>query len=149
MPNENGIDFIKRINPEFPDIIKILVTAYTDYQTAVKAINEASIYRFIQKPWKPELVLESIRNAIVVFDLKKENIKLLHQLTQKNQSLEDAYKKIKTAYHKLMDSESKFSTVFSESNDGMFILNPDYEIVETNNVFCHLMGILKTEALLI
>lgn len=145
MPGENGIDFIKRINPEFPDIIKILVTAFSDYTTAVNAINEASIYRFIQKPWKPEIVLESIKNAITVFDLKKENINLLHQLTEKNQSLEEAYKRTKIAYNKLIDSENKFSTVFSESNDSMYVLNPEYKIVETNNALCNLIGASKSD----
>ena len=51
MPEESGIDFIQRINTTYPDIIKILFTAFSDHDLAIEAINKAGIYRYLLKPW--------------------------------------------------------------------------------------------------
>jgi len=140
MPNENGTDFFKRITPEYPDVIKILLTAFTDYSTAVNAINEAGIYKYLQKPWNTGILIDTIKTAIREFDLHMENKELLKQLKFKNEDLEEAYTKIETAYNKLKESENKFFTIFSKSNDSMYILNPNKEIVDANLALCKLLG---------
>lgn len=143
MPEENGIDFFKRITPDFPDIKKIILTAYTDYNIAVDAINEAGIYKYLQKPWKTDYLIDILKAAIREYDLHEENKALLKELLLKNQALEEAYTKIEVAYHKHMESEHKFSNVFSKSNDCMFILSADNEIIEANTSFIKLLGISK------
>ena len=50
MPEINGIEFCQIISVEYPDIIKIMLTAYTDIKEIINAINAGDIYRFITKP---------------------------------------------------------------------------------------------------
>ena len=133
MPYETGIDFIKRINPEFPDILKMILTAYTDHDAALEAINEVGIYKYLLKPWEASEVKSSIESAIREFDLRHENKELLIALKQKNEALNEAYTKLE-------ENEKKFHTIFANSNDSIFILNQNKEIIEANQSLSLLLG---------
>jgi PAS domain S-box-containing protein len=132
MPEETGIDFIKRINPEYPDTIKMILTAYTDHDVALEAINEVGIYKYLLKPWNANEVKNSIDNAIREFDLKQENKELLVALKQKNDALNKAY-------NKLEENEKKYRAIFANSNDSIYILNHNGEIIEANQSLSNLL----------
>lgn len=51
MPEMDGFDFLKKISHTDPDIVTIFLTGHSDMDLVVKAINELSLYGFIQKPW--------------------------------------------------------------------------------------------------
>lgn len=70
LPNYDGIELMSEFKKEFPQIPVILMTGYSDVNTAVKAIkNGASDY--ISKPFNPEEVLLVVSNA-----LQKENVEV-------------------------------------------------------------------------
>ena len=133
MPDETGIDFIKRINPKYPDILKIIFTAYSDYEVALDAINKVGVYKFLLKPWQYSEVKNTIDTAIREFDLRSENRELLITLKKKNEALNKAFLS-------LQENETKFRTVFSKSNDSIYILNQKKEIIEANQAFFRLIG---------
>jgi PAS domain S-box-containing protein len=132
MPDETGIDFIKRINNDSPEIIKIIFTAYSSQEVALEAINVAGIYKFILKPWKKNEVKDAIDSAVKQFDLVHEKNELLIELQRKNEALNEAYQK-------LTDNEKKFHIVFSNSNDSKYILNHKKEIIDINQAFLELI----------
>jgi PAS domain S-box-containing protein len=134
MPNETGLEFFERISPDYPHLIKIILTAFDDRNTAIAAINAGGIYKYILKPWDSKDLKLTIDDAIAQFNLKEENRKLVTELQQKNKDLELAYNKIK-------ESEAKFYSIFSESNDCIHILNFNNEIVEANPAFYRLVGL--------
>ncbi len=133
MPDETGIDFIKRINVEYPEIIKIIFTAYSSQEVALEAINDAGIFKFILKPWKRNEVKDAIDSAVRQFNLEFEKNELLIELKKKNTAL-------KEAYQKLADNEKKFHVVFSNSNDSKYILNHEQKVIEVNMAFLDLIG---------
>jgi PAS domain S-box-containing protein len=133
MPNESGLDFIKRINNFYPEIKKIIFTAYSSQELALEAINNAGVYKFILKPWNLQEIKNSIDGAIGVYDFEHEKNELLFELKRKNDALGEAYKK-------LTESEKKFKTVFSKSHDSIYILNQQREIVEANNSMLSLIA---------
>ena len=51
MPNATGVDLLTRVKDLYPDAIRVLVTAYTDQEPIVQAVNRVQIDRFIPKPW--------------------------------------------------------------------------------------------------
>ncbi|WP_437978844.1 hybrid sensor histidine kinase/response regulator [Sorangium sp. So ce295] len=53
MPGTTGTEFYARLKGEFPETIRLLMTAYADTSAAIQAINEGGVYRFISKPWDP------------------------------------------------------------------------------------------------
>ena len=54
MPEMNGIQFLAQVKKKSPDTVRIMLTGNADQQTAVEAINEGNIFRFLTKPCQPE-----------------------------------------------------------------------------------------------
>jgi len=54
MPGMDGIEFLKRFRSIQPDAVRLMLTATDDFQTALTAINEAEVFRFVRKPWNEE-----------------------------------------------------------------------------------------------
>lgn len=53
MPDMLGVDFLRQARTIFPDAKKALLTAYSDIDAAVRAINEVQLDYYITKPWNP------------------------------------------------------------------------------------------------
>jgi thioredoxin reductase (NADPH) len=53
MPQMNGIEFLSRAIPSFPDAKRVLLTAYSDTEAAIRAINEIKLHHYLLKPWDP------------------------------------------------------------------------------------------------
>ena len=53
MPEMNGVEFIERAVPMFPQAKRVLLTAYADTDAAIKAINTARLDYYLLKPWDP------------------------------------------------------------------------------------------------
>jgi response regulator RpfG family c-di-GMP phosphodiesterase len=60
MPGMDGIDFLSRVKSNAPETVRIMLTGNGDLQTAVKAVNEGSIFRFMTKPCSTEAFAETI-----------------------------------------------------------------------------------------
>ncbi|MDW8464945.1 MAG: response regulator [Chloroherpetonaceae bacterium] len=67
MPKKTGTDFLIESREIAPLVPKILITAYTDVEDIIRLINEGQIYRYIQKPWHPEKLRETIAEAIDLY----------------------------------------------------------------------------------
>jgi len=53
MPEMEGISFLEKANEIFGDAKKILLTAYSDIEAAIKAINNIKLDYYLLKPWHP------------------------------------------------------------------------------------------------
>src|ERR1700689_3563900 len=53
MPHMDGVSFLQEGMRIFPEAKRALLTAYADTNTAISAINDASINYFFMKPWDP------------------------------------------------------------------------------------------------
>lgn len=53
MPEMQGVDFLIRAMQYFPEAKRVLITAYSDKDSAIKAINEAKLDYYLVKPWDP------------------------------------------------------------------------------------------------
>ncbi len=62
MPKMTGVEFFEQIKEDFPNPIRILLTAYTSSQTVIDAVNKGHIDRYLVKPWDP-LIIESTINS--------------------------------------------------------------------------------------
>ena len=60
---DDGIDFLDNIRVKYPRPVKILLTAFFDFEAAVKGINKAKIFGYLFKPLNEDEVLSTIRTA--------------------------------------------------------------------------------------
>ena len=89
MPEMSGVDLLSAIRDRHPDLVRMMLTGYTEMNVAVEAINRGEIYRLITKPWNDEELKATLRQAFDHHDLKSE-IRRLNQVTrEQNLKLQD------------------------------------------------------------
>lgn len=82
MPNMTGAVFLEHVRSKYPDIIRLLLTGYSDVQSIIDAINRGEIYRYITKPWDDHDIVLVVKQALERQELEKEK-KRLEELTQR------------------------------------------------------------------
>ncbi len=87
MPEMTGVEFTQKIRDEYPGIIRIILSAYTDSEDIIDAVNKGGIYQYITKPWHPDELITKLKNAIELFRLQKENEQLSIELKLKPDSI--------------------------------------------------------------
>ena len=81
MPKMNGLDLLGQVKKVQPTCSRLLLTGYSDKESAIRAINEVGLFQYLEKPWENEFVMMTLRNAV-------ERSRLLKQLQDKTQSLD-------------------------------------------------------------
>lgn len=79
MPGGNGVKLLQHLREEYPQIIRLLTTAYSDLTDAIECVNKGEILRYIQKPWDYDMLKHELGQAIDLFEIKKERNELLHE----------------------------------------------------------------------
>ncbi|MBJ6750837.1 HD domain-containing phosphohydrolase [Geomonas anaerohicana] len=86
MPGMSGLDFLSELRQLSPDTIKVLISAYVDLATALAAINNSEVFRYLLKPWKQQEILdvvqEGLRRYRTVQDMRREDEAVLRSLAQ-------------------------------------------------------------------
>jgi two-component system, probable response regulator PhcQ len=77
MPGEKGVWLLERARHFRPRIVRILVTAFTDVDAMIAAINNGSISKFITKPWDPPQLEIILRQSLEFFMVQAERDQLL------------------------------------------------------------------------
>ncbi len=81
MPEMCGVDVLSEIRERWPDVIRMMLTGYTEMDIAVEAINRGEIYRLITKPWQDDDLRSTLRQAFDHHALKAE-IQRLNQVSR-------------------------------------------------------------------
>lgn len=87
MPDSNGLEFLQRAGEISPDSVQIVLTGNIELDVAIKAINEAHIFRYLPKPCPLEVTKKIIADALAQYRLVVAKRQLSEQLEQKNLEL--------------------------------------------------------------
>ena len=71
MPGMTGIDLCERVRDLYPDVQRMLITAYSDREVAIAAINRGGVSRYIHKPWDAEQVRQILRDSVARAHLER------------------------------------------------------------------------------
>ncbi len=69
MPEMDGAQLLAKVMAKFPQTIRIMLTGNLDIQTAVRAVNEGSIFRFLTKPCEKDTLISTLNAALVQYRL--------------------------------------------------------------------------------
>ncbi|MHA2090567.1 MAG: response regulator [Candidatus Kariarchaeaceae archaeon] len=72
MPELDGIILLSQIKEKYPDIVRIMLTAHGDYNTSIRAINEADVFGFITKPWEKSYLFGHLHMAAKLVERRKD-----------------------------------------------------------------------------
>jgi response regulator RpfG family c-di-GMP phosphodiesterase len=88
MPQMSGTEFLATVKERFPDVLRVILTGYTDVDSITESINKGHIYKFFLKPWNDHNLKLEIRQALDQYDLVKANKHLDETVLRQNQELQ-------------------------------------------------------------
>jgi diguanylate cyclase (GGDEF)-like protein len=92
MPGMKGDELLVRVHMSQPSAITIMLTGQSDMQGVKRAINEASLFRFMEKPWQNEDLILTLQSAIKAYALDQELRSYIVKLQKMNDELEEIVK---------------------------------------------------------
>lgn len=113
MPGITGVEFFTKIKDKYPDVLKLILTGYSDIEAVIGAINDGQVFRYVNKPWNPIELDSIIKEAFDKYDLIIQNRKLMDSLRELNRSLEE---KVISRTRELERLNVKLSELNNEKN---------------------------------
>jgi two-component system sensor histidine kinase/response regulator len=72
MPEITGVEFLESVKEKYPNMIRIILTAFSDLNVFQEAINKGMIFRYLEKPWHPIEIKIAIDNAFQYYFLSNK-----------------------------------------------------------------------------
>ena len=116
MPKLTGLELAKQIHNLFPTTIIIVLTAYDDNETMLKAINQGGIFRYQLKPLDVPDLRQTLNSAFQTFELRKKNLNLMNDLIQQVNNLKKANHEIEILKSKLELENIQLKEEFFDNN---------------------------------
>ncbi|MEA2601719.1 MAG: hypothetical protein QOF89_2711 [Acidobacteriota bacterium] len=82
LPGMHGLEVLRQIREHFPDVVVVVITAFSSIESAIEAMREGA-FHYIPKPFKNEEVLLTVRKGLEQRRLTSENRSLKEQLRQR------------------------------------------------------------------
>lgn len=80
MPEMSGTRLLEVCAQRHPDVVRILLTGYTDNDTLIEAINAGHVYSYLTKPWEPRDLRLAVQRALERHAAEAERRRLLAEL---------------------------------------------------------------------
>ena len=104
MPGMTGVEMLRECQALAPEAIRLVLTAYTDVDSLMDAVNTGHIYHFVAKPWDSNELLVILRRAVERHALAQENARLRDEL-------EIAYNAVRRQVAEIRARPTAFDTV--------------------------------------
>ncbi len=88
MPEMTGTELLEKILPDYPDMIKIILTGFTDIEAIKDGINRCGIYKYITKPWNFDEMKGVLDRAMEAYQQSQDSEEHLKELEDTNTELE-------------------------------------------------------------
>ncbi len=87
MPGMSGTELLEIVAEKYPDIRRYLLTAFTDTETVIEAVNVGRVHGYIKKPMVADEVRVSIKSSLETYHLRIRNRQILEELERVNAEL--------------------------------------------------------------
>ncbi|WP_018125673.1 HD domain-containing phosphohydrolase [Desulfovibrio oxyclinae] len=77
MPKMNGIDLLTRVKSISPDTVRVILTGHANLDSAISAVNEGSVFRFLTKPCDTDILVKTVNASIKQYRLVTAEKELL------------------------------------------------------------------------
>jgi len=101
MPGMTGLQLLRKVKPEYPDIVKLVLSGFAQLPQVLATVNQVDIFKFITKPWEIDEFKHALNSALDYYNMKFDNDLLRASLEKKNVLF---LKLLKT-------SDTKYSTI--------------------------------------
>jgi two-component system cell cycle response regulator len=91
MPKMTGVELFEHTVEKLPDVLRVIVSGYSDIGAVISAINKAHIFHFISKPFERAELLMTVKQSLKTYDLKKQMEQEATELKEQLRSCKEAY----------------------------------------------------------
>lgn len=82
MPEVDGLELLRIAKDKYPTTLRMVITAFSDVDPILRAINEGLVARYIVKPWHREELIQVLRWATELWSFGKDSAELLRRLLE-------------------------------------------------------------------
>ena len=97
MPMMSGTEFLSLTASQYPDIIRIILTGYTDVEDLVEAINAGKVFKYVTKPWEAEELKGVVHQALDTHNVLKARTRELTRTLRQESLLNTVTNTIRSA----------------------------------------------------
>ena len=124
MPMMSGTEFLSLTATQYPDIIRIILTGYTDVEDLVEAINAGKVFKYVTKPWDDEELKRVVRQAAETHNVLKSRTQELRRTLRRESLLNAVTNTIRSALSYRQILQTIVETVGSMFEVSCGILRP-------------------------
>lgn len=137
MPVMSGTEFLSLTATRYPDIIRIILTGYTDVEDLVDAINSGKVYKYVTKPWDADDLKSIVKQALETHNLLKNRTQELKRSLQQETLLSAVTNTIRSAPNYREMLQRIVETVGQMFQVSCGILRPLQGAPETKEIFIY------------
>ncbi|MDC8771240.1 response regulator [Roseateles albus] len=100
MPGMKGDELLVRLHERSPDTVKIMLTGQSDLNGVRRAINEARLYRFLEKPFNNADLVMTVNSAAGAYAQARQTAEEIAQLRAETQALSERLVRCDCPEHK-------------------------------------------------
>jgi two-component system, response regulator PhcR len=108
MPGTPGVELLGQALQKYPDQVRILLTAYSDFEVLKQAVNDGYIFKFLAKPWNDDDLKLVISQAYDLYFKNLEKKSQIEKAEAKKKYLEEEIKKLEEILKIKKDEIDKF-----------------------------------------
>ena len=161
MPGMSGVELFEKILGLDPTPVRIILTAYTDVQDIIGAINRGQIHQYVTKPWDEDRLRVVLMRSQETYRLARSNMLLLAELQQKNcaldrlnQELQGVNQQLSTDIARrrqieaaLRDSEGRYRSLVETMRDAVCAFDLEGRFTYCSPMVEKMLGFKTTEML--
>jgi DNA-binding NtrC family response regulator len=87
MAEMSGVELLKIVKVLQPDAVRLMLSASAEFKTVLGAVNEAEVFRYIEKPWDDKALEEIIQLGLIKYDQNQADHLLADEARKKKNDL--------------------------------------------------------------
>ena len=124
MPGMSGTEFLSQTAAKYPNIIRIILTGYTDVDDLVDAINEGKVFKYVQKPWEDEHLRQVVKRALETHVVLKTRTEELQRVLRQESLLNAITNTIRSTHSSQQMMRTIVETVGALMEASLCVLRP-------------------------
>jgi CheY-like chemotaxis protein len=96
MPNMTGVELLQSVSDSHPEMYRMVLTAYSDVEPIVAAINQGKVDQFVLKPWDPLALRRLVAEGLAVCERRAAMSAVVATLNARHQQDSDTLRTLKT-----------------------------------------------------
>lgn len=112
MPEMSGSEFFRIVREKHPQIVRIIMSGYSDMNALISSVNQGEIFRYINKPWEFQELLNTLKLAV---DKHKETMAHL-KLVDENKHLIERNREVASRLTQTMEELKRLQIELAKLN---------------------------------